>query len=275
MEKDFRLTSSEYAKVRGLSVEALRSRRRREIERGNFICVDGKYWWKNDRPFMVKTNGHDRRVPGPGAVSNSARSPLPAPRKRNRGALARGEKPDYPNWKMEDRNRVLALAKIRDDLGDEVVDEITPELFDLAKKRVAEKKLKKAESDIEKADLNTEPPPTGLDRTPIEYGRKLTAKNLEQERRLESSDLDKWQKKTNTKFREKSYQDLFGYRHTKLVVDFDDNARSPSRPPPYYVGEWIEPGSVEIDTRDFTPDDREPEFKNKIEESIYRLKKNK
>ena len=36
-----------------------------------------------------------------------------------------------------------------------------------------------------------------------------------------------------------------------------------------------EKGSVEIDERNFTPDDREPEFKNKIEESIYRLKKNK
>ena len=37
---------------------------------------------------------------------------------------------------MEDRNRVLALAKIRDGLGDEVVDEITPELFELAKKKL-------------------------------------------------------------------------------------------------------------------------------------------
>ena len=178
---------------------------------------------------------------------------------------------------MEDRNRVLALAKIRDNLGDEVVDEITPELFDLAKKRVAEKKLKKASKEVEKSELNglTEPMPTGLDRTPPEYGRELNRRNLDRERRLESATLDKWERETNTKFREKSYQDLFGYRHTKLIVDFDDNSRSSSRPPPYYVGEWIDPNSVEIDERNFTPDDREPEFKNKIEESIYRLKKSK
>jgi len=270
MEKDFRLTSSEYAKLHDLSVEALRSRRRRELERGNFICVEGKYWWKRDRPFTVNKNGNSRPVPGP-------RSPSHASRKRNRGALARGEKPDYPNWKMEDRNKVLALAKIRDGLGDEVVDEITPELFDLAKKRVAEKKLKKASNEVEKIRSNeiSEPMPTGLDRTPPEYGRQLNRRNLDRERFLESDDLNKWKRETDTKFRHKSYRDIFGFMHTKLIVDFDNNSSRPSRPPPYHVGEWVEPGSVEIDERSFTPDDRVPEFKNKIEESIYRLKKNK
>ena len=214
MEKDFRLTSSEYAKLCDLSVEALRSRRRRELEKDNYICIEGKYWWKSDRPMTVNKKRNSRRVSGP-------RSPLPAPRKRNRGALARGEKNDYPNWKMEDRNRVLALAKIRDDLGDEVCDEITPELFDLAKKRVAEKKLKKASNGVEQLRLNdvSEPMPTGLDRTPPEYGRELNRRNLDRERRLESSDLDKWERKTNTKFREKKYTDLFGYEHSKLIID--------------------------------------------------------
>ena len=32
---------------------------------------------------------------------------------------------------------------------------------------------------------------------------------------------------------------------------------------------------VEIDPRDFSPDDREPEFKNKVEEDIWRLKNKK
>ena len=51
MEDEFRLTSREYATIRGLSVEALRSRRRRELERGNFVIRDGKYFWKNARPI--------------------------------------------------------------------------------------------------------------------------------------------------------------------------------------------------------------------------------
>ena len=270
MEKDFRLTSSEYAKLRDLSVEALRSRRRRELERDNYIVVEGKYWWRSDRPITVKKNRNDRLIPGP-------RSPSHAPRKRNRGALARGEKNDYPNWKMEDHNRVLALAKIRDNLGDEVVDEITPELFDLAKKRVAEKKLKVASKEVEKLGLNgvSEPMPTGLDRTPPEYGRELNRRNLDMERRRETANLDKWERETNTKFKKKKYTDFFGYQHTKWIVDFDDNSRHSSRPPPYYVGEWVDPNSVEIDERNFTPDDREPEFKNKIEEDIWRLKNRK
>ena len=130
---------------------------------------------------------------------------------------------------------------------------------------------------VEKLRLNnlSEPIPTGLDSTPPEYGRELNRRNLDRERREESSDLNKWERETNTKLREKSYQDLFGYQHTKLVVDFDDSPQLSSRRPPYYVGEWIEPGSVEIDLHNFTPDDREPTFKNKIEESIYRLKRNK
>ena len=270
MEKDFRLTSAEYAKLRDLSVEALRSRRRRELEKDNYICIEGKYWWKSDGPMTVNKKRNSRRVSGP-------RSPLPAPRKRNRGALARGEKNDYPNWKMEDHNRVLALAKIRDDVGDEVYDEITPELFDMEKKRVAERKLKKASNGVEQLRLNnlSEPMPTGLDRTPIEYGRELDRRTLDRERRLESADLDKWESETNTKFKKKKYTDLFGYQHTKWVVDFGDSLSSSSRPPPYHVGPWSEPGSVEIDERSFTPDDRVPEFKNKIYEDIWRLKNKK
>jgi len=271
MEKDFRLTSSEYAKLRDLSVEALSSRRRRELERDNYICVEGKYWWRSNGPITAKKKINDRPIPGPGTVNYG-------PRKRNRGALARGEKPDYPNWKMEDRNRVLALAKIRDNLGDEVVDEITPELFDLAKKRVAEKKLKKASNEVEKLRSTglSEPMPTGLDRTPIEYGRKLNRRNLDIENeKIYDRENRLYEEKSETKYRKKNYIDLFGYQHTKTIIDFDDNSRSTSRPPPYYIGEWVDPGSVEIDERNFTPDDRTPEFKNKIEESIYRLKKNK
>ena len=270
MEKDFRLTSSEYAKLRDLSVEALRSRRRRELEKDNYICIEGKYWWKSDGPMTVNKKRNSRRVSGP-------RSPLPTPRKRNRGALARGEKPDYPNWKMEERNQVLALAKIRENLGDEVYDEVTPEVIDLAKKRVAERKLKKASNGVEQLRLNnlSEPMPTGLDRTPPEYGRELNRRNLDMERARETATLDNWERETNTKFKKKKYTDLFGYEHTKTVVDFGDSPSSSSRPPPYHVGPWSEPGSVEIDERSFTPDDRVPEFKNKIYEDIWRLKNKK
>ena len=40
MDKDFRLTSSEYARLLGITNEALRSRRRRNQEDGNFIQIE-------------------------------------------------------------------------------------------------------------------------------------------------------------------------------------------------------------------------------------------
>ena len=56
MDKDFRLTSSEYARLLGITNEALRSRRRRNQEDGNFIQIENKFWWKTpsrDRPIEV------------------------------------------------------------------------------------------------------------------------------------------------------------------------------------------------------------------------------
>ena len=257
MEKDFRLTSAEYAKLRDLSVEALRSRRRRELEKDNYICVEGKYWWRSDRPFTVNKKGNSRPFPGP-------RSPLHAARKRNRGALARGEKPDYPNWKMEERNKVLALAKIRDGLGDEVVDEIAPEMFEMAKKKIAERKQKEAEKTLKQ---NTDPGPGipyGVDRTDPKYGTQLTAKGIQkQDDDYHRRKAYLWNYKTGVKFYEDTNTPYFGsYSSGVRFGNFGQSLEE-------------EKGSVEIDERDFTPDNREPEFKNKIEESIYRLKKNK
>ena len=138
MNKEFNLSSRDYADILGISTDNLRQRRRRKIET-NYIQDDkGNYWWKRDRPTQDKKDTSVRpkknglsRVPGQRAIDT---------KKRNRGALARGDKSDYPNWRFEEANRVKALAKIRDKLGDEVVDEITPELFKLAKQNVNKRK---------------------------------------------------------------------------------------------------------------------------------------
>ena len=63
MNDEYRLTSSEYAKILGISCEALRSRRIRQIET-NYIRDDyGNYWWKNDRPNggAVNENDHPKK----------------------------------------------------------------------------------------------------------------------------------------------------------------------------------------------------------------------
>ena len=43
----------------------------------------------------------------------------------------------------------------------------------------------------------------------------------------------------------------------------------------YEVGVPIDDGSVYFDDRDLPPDDREPRFESKVQESIWRLKNNK
>ena len=68
---------------------------------------------------------------------------------------------------------------------------------------------------------------------------------------------------------------MFGrWRFDKTVVDFSSSNRV-NRRPPYYVGEWIEPGSVEVEPSHESVLSSEPVFRNKIEEDIWRLKNKK
>ena len=256
MEKDFRLTSSEYAKMRGLSVEALRSRRRRELERDNFICIDGKYWWKNDRPITVNKKVNNR-------LNRDPRSPLPAPRVRRRGALIKGQETNYHNavngWQLEEHNLVKHLAKIRYDKGDKLVDEITPEVIKIAKKNLDEKNRIEAEKTLTKNPYGTDLGPGipyGVDRTDPKYGTMLNATGLKAIEDREHAFLGrKWNYNVD-------FNSDYGPRNSIFFGSFGQKEKE-------------ERESVEIDERDFTPDDREPEFRNKIEEDIWRLKNEK
>ena len=75
MNKEFNLSSRDYADILGISTDNLRQRRRREIET-NYIQDDkGNYWWKRDRPTQVKKDTFVRpkknglsRVPGQSAI---------------------------------------------------------------------------------------------------------------------------------------------------------------------------------------------------------------
>ena len=70
------------------------------------------------------------------------------------------------------------------------------------------------------------------------------------------------------------------YTHNFFDRDNQDNTFNPRGKPqvktwsnPYEITSPVDDGSVEINERDFPRDDREPQFKNKVEESIYRAKK--
>ena len=279
MDKIFRLTSSEYAKLLDLSNEALRSRRRRNLEDGNFKKVGKEFFWKTPvkgRPDMVLATTNDR---GPRSIIPASRT---TKRKRRRGIVASGGQTNYHNapngWQLEQANQIKALGKIRDGLGDEIVDEITPELFELAKKKIQAKKDKEFKDQMAKAEKTPARNIVGLDNTPQKYGSMLNAKGLKNvDDRIHQGLLRRDNYKHGVKYINKYNAEGRLYRSNQL--DFSDPGQSGTRfgtgNSYYEVGAPTNDGSVAIDDRDIPPDDREPIFKNKIEESIYRLKKNK
>jgi hypothetical protein len=278
MDEIFRLTSSEYAKLLDLSNEALRSRRRRNLEDGNFKKVGKEYFWKTPvrgRPDMVVAAANDR---GSKALLPVAKS---LKRKRRRGAMKTGDT-NYHNapngWQLEQLNRIRALGKIREELGDDVVDELAPEMFELAKKKLAAKKEKQFKKEMEKAQRSPVQNIVGLDQTPKKYGSLLNAQGLKNiDDRKHQRYLSRDNNKHGIKYINKYDDEGRLYRSNQL--DFSDPGQSGVRFGSgnsfYNVGAPTNDGSVAIDDRDIPPDDREPIFKNKIEESIYRLKKNK
>ena len=263
MEKGFRLTSREYAAIIGIKPEALRSRRRRGLENGNFKEIDNKFWWKTplgDRPFIVD----DRDASRPIRVQSSV---FPASKYRRRGTLIKGHKTNYHNarngWQLEEHNLIKHLAKIRYDKGDKIVDEITPEVIKIAKKNLDEKNQKAAEKLLNR---NVDPGsgiPVGVDRTPLKYGSMLTAKGIQkQEDDYHKFKTYHWKYKTRVKFNDDKTPDFGAYSSSIRFGNFGQSLRD-------------EIGSVEIDTSNFTPDDTDPVFSSKIDESIWRLKNKK
>ena len=260
MDQTFRLTSDEYSRILGISTEALRSRRRRGQEDGNFKKIGKVFWWKSpgkDRPTIVDQRSNDRR------------SLSPVARKRRRGVLEKGLPTNYHNanngWQLEELNRVRALGKIRDQLGDEVVDEITPELFELAKKNVAKKKEENFKKELSKAEAPPNGIITGTDQTPLRYGTRLNAIGLKNKAEdVHARSLRKWLNETKVKFDVDP-----GKKH---LPDFTNNSgsfrafRNPYGPPPE------DDGSVEFEVHELRLG-HEPKFKNKVEEEIHRLKK--
>ena len=275
MDLIYKFSSTQYADMLGISTEALRSRRRREIFRNWKKDEFGNYWWKDDRPNKSAVNENNRLIRGP-------RTPAHAPRKRNRGSMANGTAKEFPNYKMEINNEVKIMSRIRkskygDLTGDEIADEIGPEMIDLAVKNIRKRKADISEESFKKATGNdTYFNPPG-DKTPQEYGKLLNGdKYISEIDKIHAASLRKYNLSTDTKFFEKTKTTPFGGTYKVSRIDFTETSK-PNRPPPYYVGTWEDPDSVEVSYSQINSisDDREPEFKNKIAESIWRLKNNK
>ena len=254
MNEKFNLTSHDYADLLGISTDNLRKRRRRGTET-DFILDDlGNYWWHRDRPLQDKSNDV---VPPDSRLKTRVK-------RRNRGALARGEISNYPNWKFEIRNKALALIKIKSGLKEDFSDIEMDEILTVAKQKVSDRN-KKLSDDAFKSPLPVTGVPYGIDRTPLKYGSMLDGQGLKvQDERSTAQEYLKWKRKTDVKLIDKT-----GYK----IPDF-------SAPHTVYKNRGYEMTSSDdtIEVKgvyegvDYVS---EKKFKNKVEESIWSLRNKK
>jgi len=286
MDLIYKFSSGQYADMLGISTEALRSRRRREINRNWKQDKFGNYWWKDDRPIKGAANENDRLPKRNGLFRDPGAKKIDT-RKRNRGSVANGTAKEYPHWKMKINNEVKTLTRITntkygDIDGEDIVKEIGPEMIDMAVDKIRKRKEKINNEDITKTEDHSNFKSYD-DQVPTEYGKLIKgsayADILQNEH---SRSLRQFKHETDPKVYRKTKTDNFGQTYEVNRMDFSEPRRSNTdyyqgRPPPYYVGAWEEPGSVEVSNYsiDSISDDREPTFKNKIEEDIWRLKNKK
>lgn len=294
MDNDYRLTSSEYAKILGISTEALRSRRRRGLETSFKKDIHGNFWWKNDRPNAVAVNENNRplknglfRVPGSKKIDT---------RKRRRGVHAKGEETNYHNarngWQLEELNLTRQFLKLDSGLKKHgFTDEELEEITKTAKDKILKKKEAKLKKSMEETLDEIPGTPINAHGTPNvdpKYGQMLKGKDMAQVERNQSRRYDRLdEEKHKTKFIEKETTDFFGLKHTYKIPDF--YSRSDVYVNPYGEGLFesnLKRGEVEVDIgyRSSLPNNqygmvKPRNFKSKIDEAIWdaeqRLKKNK
>ena len=231
MNDKFRLTSKEYAKVLGISAEALRSRRRRQIETNYIQDKFGNYWWKNDRPIKgaVNVNDHPKKnglFRDPGAKKIDTR-------KRRRGVHTTGQETNYHNarngWQLEELNLARRRMKLDDDLKKhDFTDEEIIEILESGKKKVVEKKEAKLKKTMEEAEAEEplgQPTSThGTNKVDPRHGKFMDRLDWNEEIRHDRArSLKRYEAETNTKFITKEKTDMFGFKHKVKIPDFSTN----------------------------------------------------
>ena len=244
-DEHYKFIRSEYAQFLGISKNALRMRMRHGKYGSEYVIKNGNYLFKRPRAIKVQET-----IPG-----QSFKTPAAAAKKKyNRGATHKGEA-KYTNEAFKRYNEVRALNKIQRNLGDEYTNEINDEVIKIAQERVIKKKDNIIKQLADAPMKTLEPVPYGVDTTPVKYGNMLNAKGI------------------------KAVDDR---HHQFLGRKWLYNSGQPQRGSSIFFGNFNgeaaeNDGSVEIDPRDFPPDDKEPDFKSPggIDESIWRLKNNK
>jgi hypothetical protein len=147
MEKNFTLTSREFAESIGISLECLYSRIRRDQYKDLYISKNKLLLFKRMRPFKDDqiTNDNSSKVPcrsntDPRSIS---RPKISVARVRRRGVHAAGLKTKYPNYAFQQHNEIKMLARLKGKVSEEVINEIVPETIKLAQEKIYQDKQKR------------------------------------------------------------------------------------------------------------------------------------
>ena len=127
MNQQYKFTASEYSKLCGISTSALRKRRLSGKLEGQYLLENNCYLYASPRPNI-----------GPGTPVTETKFTL----KKRRRNIPR-HKTKYLRSHMALANDVKQMARIKRVLREEQIEEITPELIEMAKERHQQKVLEK------------------------------------------------------------------------------------------------------------------------------------
>jgi len=147
MEKNFTLTSREFAESIGITLECLYSRIRRGYYKELHISENKLLWFKRMRPSMNDQNINDNSSEAPCHSNPVARSfikpKISVSRERRRGIVAAGKQTKYPNYAFQQHNEIKMLARLKGKVSEEVINEIVPETIKLAQEKIWQEKQRR------------------------------------------------------------------------------------------------------------------------------------
>lgn len=155
MEKNFTLTSREFAESIGITLECLYSRIRRGQYQNLYISKNNLLWFKEMRPLMV-----DQKVNDNSSVVTSHSNPvarssiklkMSVRRVRRRGIVAAGKQTKYPNYAFQQHNEIKMLARLKSKVSEEVINEIVPETIKLAQEKLYQEKQRRFHESVKPA----------------------------------------------------------------------------------------------------------------------------
>ena len=152
MEKNFILTSKEFAESIGITLECLYSRIRRGYYKELYISENKLLWFKRMRPLKADQSRNDNISPAPchsNPVARSSISPkMSVKRERRRGVHATGKETKYPNYAFQQHNEIKMLARLKGKVSEEVINEIVPETIKLAQEKIWQDKQRRFHESI-------------------------------------------------------------------------------------------------------------------------------